>query len=148
MLANEVQAAGKRIGVDVEIKPVATDAYTALFSDPEARKGIDLFSNSWYADVADPLVIYLNWQSGNFANYAGWENPKYDAMVERALEEYDRVKRAKIVVDLQEIVTDKLLWIPVLQSPNSVFLNERITGAPATNAYLYYPWAAQVGSAS
>ena len=148
VLANEVQAAGKRIGLDVEIKPVATDAYTALFSDPEARKGIDLFSNTWYADVADPLVIYVNWQSDNFANYAGWKNPKYDAMVQKALKEYDPVKRAKIVVDLQEIVTDQMLWIPVVQSPNSVFLNKRITGAPATNAYLYYPWAAQVGSAS
>jgi peptide/nickel transport system substrate-binding protein len=148
VLANEVKAAGERIGLDVEIKPVATDAYTALFSDPEARKGIDLFSNTWYADVADPLVIYVNWQSDNFANYAGWENPEYDRMVQQALEEYDPVERAEIVVELQRIVTEQMLWISVVQSPNSVFQSNEITGAPATNAYLYYPWAAQVGAAS
>ncbi len=147
-LANEVQAAGKRVGLDVTIKPVAADAYTALFSDPAARKGIDLFSNGWYADVADPLVIYVNWQSGNFANYAGWKNPAYDKLVQQALAEYDEEKRAELVVRLQEIATEQLLWIPVVQSPNSVFMNNEITGAPATNAYLYYPWAAQVGAAS
>lgn len=148
LLANEVQAAGERIGLEVDIKPVAADAYTALFSDPAARKGVDLFSNTWYADVADPLVIYVNWQSNNFANYAGYKNPKYDALVRQALAEYDPVKRAELVVQLQEIATEQLLWIPVVQSPNSVFQGEGITGAPATNAYLYYPWAAQVGAAS
>ncbi|MEJ7743836.1 MAG: ABC transporter substrate-binding protein [Nocardioidaceae bacterium] len=148
VLATEVQAAAKRIGLDAEIKPVAADAYTALFSDPAARKGVDLFSNGWYADVADPLVIYVNWQSDNFANYAGWKNPAYDRLVQEALAEYDPVKRAELVVQLQKIATDEVLWIPVVQSPNSVFMNERITGAPATNAYLYYPWAAQVGAAS
>lgn len=148
VLANEVQAAGERIGLDVEIKPVAADAYTALFSDPKAREGVDLFSNTWYADVADPLVIYVNWQSDNFANYAGWKNADYDQLVQQALAEYDPVKRAEMVAELQRIVTDELLWIPVVQSPNSVFQSKEITGAPATNAYLYYPWAAQVGAVS
>jgi peptide/nickel transport system substrate-binding protein len=148
LLANEVQAAAKRIGLAVTIKPVAADAYTALFSDADARKGIDLFSNGWYADVADPLVIYVNWQSDNFANYAGWSDPEYDQLLQDALAEYDPVKRAEMVVDLQRTVTEQMLWIPVVQTPNDVFLNRRVTGAPATNAYLYYPWAAQVGAAS
>lgn len=148
VLANEVRDAGERIGLEVDIKSVAADAYTALFSDPAAREGIDLFSNGWYADVADPLVIYVNWQSDNFANYAGWESAEYDRLVARALAEYDPVARAEIVVQMQEIVTEQMLWIPVVQSPNSVFMNASITGAPATNAYLYYPWAAQIGAAS
>ena len=146
VLANEVRSAGERIGLEVKIKPVAGDAYTALFGDPEARKGIDLFSNAWYADVADPLVIYLNWQSDNFANYAGWKNAEYDRLVQQAREELDPVARAKIVVELQRIATEEMLWIPVVQAPNAVFMNKAITGAPATNAYLYYPWAAQVGA--
>jgi peptide/nickel transport system substrate-binding protein len=148
ILANEVQAAAERIGLELTIKPVAADAYTALFGDPEARKGIDLFSNGWYADVADPLVIYVNWQSDNFANYAGWSNPEYDQLVQEALAEYDPLKRADLVVRLQQMVTEEMLWIPVVQSPNNVFMNERVTGAPATNAYLYYPWAAQLGAPS
>ena len=146
LLANEVQAAGKRIGLDVEIKPIAAEAYSSLFGDAEARAGIDLFHTTWYADVAEPLQIYVNWQSDNFANYGGWSDAEYDALVDEALQEDDADARSEMVVQLQEKVTDNVLWIPVDQSANSVFLSKRITGAPATNAYLYYPWAAQLGS--
>jgi peptide/nickel transport system substrate-binding protein len=146
VLANEVQAAGKRIGLDVEIKPIAAEAYSSLFGDAEARKGIDLFHTTWYADVADPLQIYVNWQSDNFANYGGWSDAEYDALVDEALQENDPEARASMVVELQQKVTENVLWIPVDHSANSVFLSKRITGAPATNAYLYYPWAAQLGA--
>ncbi|MGW0662275.1 hypothetical protein [Streptodolium elevatio] len=40
-----------------------------------------------------------------------------------------------------------MLWVPVAEWPSSVFLNKRITGAPTTIAYMYYPWAADVGAA-
>lgn len=147
LLATEVQAAGKRIGVDVEIKSIAPDAYGALFGDAAARKGIDLFFTSWYADIADPLQIYQNWQSKSFANYAGYKNPEYDRLYAEALTETDAAKRAQTTVKLQEIATRELLWLPIAQAPNSLFLAKGVTGAPTTNAYLYYPWAAQVGSA-
>ncbi|MDT0276733.1 ABC transporter substrate-binding protein [Blastococcus goldschmidtiae] len=146
VLANEVQAAGKRIGLEVEIEPIAAEAYSALFGDAEAREGIDLFHTTWYADVADPLQIYVNWQTDNFANYGGWSDADYDALVDEALQEGDAEARAEMVVRLQENVTENVLWIPVDHSANSVFLSDRISGAPATNAYLYYPWAAQLGA--
>lgn len=146
VLATEVQAAGERIGLEVEIQPIAAEGYSALFGDAAAREGIDLFHTTWYADVAEPLQIYVNWQTGNFANYGGWSDPEYDALVARALQEQDPATRAEMVVQLQERVTEEVLWIPIEHSANSVFLGERVTGAPATNAYLYYPWAAQLGA--
>ncbi|GAA2819582.1 ABC transporter substrate-binding protein [Crossiella cryophila] len=36
-------------------------------------------------------------------------------------------------------------WIPLVQLPNTLYLNHRITGAPTTPAYLTQPWAAKVG---
>ncbi|MDQ3404000.1 MAG: ABC transporter substrate-binding protein, partial [Actinomycetota bacterium] len=112
------------------------------------REGIDLFYTSWYADVADALQIYQNWESTSFANYGGYDDPAYDALYAKALAESDPVRRAEIVADLQKTVTEQLLWLPIAHAPNSVFMNKRITGAPATNAYLYYPWAAQLGAAN
>jgi peptide/nickel transport system substrate-binding protein len=147
VIANEVQAAGKRIGVPVEIKPVPPDSYGALFGDASARKGVDLFWTTWYADIADALQIYQNWESKSFANYAGWKDPAYDGLIADALTEPDPVKRAEIVVKAQEIVSDQLPWIPIAQANNTAYMNKRITGAPASNAYLYYPWGAEVGAA-
>ena len=146
ILANEVQAAGKRIGLQVRIRTVPADAYGALFGDAKARKGVDLFWTTWYADIADPLQIYQNWESQSFANYAGWKDPAYDRLIARALAEQDPVERARLVVQAQRKVTEQLLWIPIAQVPNTVFMNKRITGAPATNAYLYEPWGAQLGA--
>lgn len=148
LLANEVQAAARRIGLEVKIKPVAAAAYSALFGDAAARKGIDLFYTTWYADVADPLQIYVNWRSDNFANYGGFKDKDYDALVDRAVVEQDPLKRAAMVTQLQKKVTDEVLWIPIDHAANNVFLSKKITGAPATNAYLYYPWAAQLGARS
>jgi len=147
LIGTEVQAAGKRIGLDIQIKAVAPDGYGALFGDPEARAGIDLFTTSWYADVADPLEVYLNWQSESFSNYAGYSNAAYDKLIDQALAEDDPAKRAAITVQAQKIVSEELLWIPLAQTPNSTFLGSRVTGVPATNAFLYSPWGARIGSA-
>jgi peptide/nickel transport system substrate-binding protein len=147
VLANEVQAAGKRVGLDVKIKVVPADAYGALFGDAKARKGVDLFWTTWYADIADALQIYQNWESKSFANYAGWSDPAYDALIAKALAERDPVARARLVTQAQAKVSEDLPWIPIAQVPNSVFMNKRITGAPASNAYLYEPWGAQLGAA-
>ncbi|MCM0673312.1 ABC transporter substrate-binding protein [Micromonospora phytophila] len=144
-LANEMKAAGERIGLKVELKTIAPDQYGSLFGGAEARKDIDLFFTSWYADIADALQIYQNWESKSFANYGKYSNPQYDELYARALSESDPVKRAELVVQLQKITVDDMVWLPIVNGPNSVFMNNRISGAPATNAYLYYPWAAQIG---
>ena len=65
---------------------------------------------------------------------------------DQALAEGDPAARADLVVQLQQRVVENVLWIPVDHSANSVFMSKRISGAPATNAYLYYPWAAQLGA--
>ncbi|MGO1056195.1 ABC transporter substrate-binding protein [Crossiella sp. CA198] len=36
-------------------------------------------------------------------------------------------------------------WIPLVQLPNTLYLNHRITGAPTGPSYLNHPWAAKVG---
>jgi peptide/nickel transport system substrate-binding protein len=148
LLATEVEAAAERVGLDVTVKSVPADAYGALFGSAEAREGVDLFYTSFYADIASPLAIYYQtFTSKSFSNYAGWVNEEYDQLIEDALAESDPVAQAEATVKAQKIAVEDLLWIPIALGDNSVFMNKRITGAPATNAYLYYPWAASVGSA-
>jgi peptide/nickel transport system substrate-binding protein len=148
VLANEVQAAAGRIGLKAEIKTIPADSYGALFGDAKAREGIDLFYTTFYADIADPLEIYAQtFTSTAFSNYAGWKNATYDALITKGLGEADPVKRAQITVQAQKIAVDELLWLPIALTSNTLFLNKRITGTTATNAYVYYPWAAELGAA-
>ncbi|MFD3997753.1 ABC transporter substrate-binding protein [Streptomyces sp. NPDC058548] len=147
LLATAVQAAGARIGLDIRLKTIAPNAFTALFTDPEAREGIDMFPLTYYDSITDPLDLLQNFKTGAYMNFAGYSDKTYDAGVARATAEYDPDKRLAIEAELQKHAAENLLWIPVAEWPTAVFLNKRITGAPTTISYMYYPWAADVGAA-
>ncbi|MGW7274481.1 ABC transporter substrate-binding protein [Streptomyces sp. NPDC054864] len=146
-LATAVQDAGARIGLDVDLKTIAPDAYTALFSDARARQGIDLFPYTYYLSLNDPLAFYTNLRSGEFENYGNFSSPAYDKLTDKAIAQGSLPQRRRLAVQLEKLADRDLPVIPVAALPNSVFLNKRITGAPTTLSYLYYPWAADIGAA-
>ncbi|MEE1824064.1 ABC transporter substrate-binding protein [Streptomyces sp. BE20] len=147
VLATAVQSAGAKIGLDVRLKTIAPNAFTALFTDPQAREGVDLFPETYYDSITDPLDLLANFRTGAFQNFASFSDPAYDDLVKKAVNASDPAERFAITAHLQQIASDQLLWIPVAEWPTAVFLNKRITGAPTTIAYMYYPWAADVGAA-
>ncbi|WP_043228628.1 ABC transporter substrate-binding protein [Streptomyces sp. NRRL F-5193] len=147
VLANAVQAAGREIGLDVKLQPVAPDAYSSIFVDPVAREGLDLVITNGYDNTPDPLEFYQYLRTGDFGNYGNWSDAEYDVAFDRANTEYDPVKRADLTAKVQEIALRELPTIPVYEAPFSVFLGKRITGAPTGITQLYYPWAATIGAA-
>ncbi|MEV5982959.1 ABC transporter substrate-binding protein [Streptomyces sp. NPDC052114] len=147
LLATAVQDAGTRIGLDIRLKSIAPNAFTALFTDPGARKGIDMFPLTYYDSITDPLDLLTNFKTGAYLNFAGHSDKAYDELVERATAVDDPKRRLAIEAELHRRAGRQLPWIPVAEWPTAVFLNKRITGAPTTIAYMYYPWAADVGAA-
>ncbi|KQV21667.1 MULTISPECIES: ABC transporter substrate-binding protein [unclassified Kitasatospora] len=147
VLATAVQAAGAKIGLDVKLRTIAPNAFTALFTDPKAREGIDLFPETYYDSITDPLDLLANFKTGAYQNYASFSDPAYDGLVQKAVAATDPAERFAVTAKLQRTAAEQLLWIPVAEWPTAVFLNKRITGAPTTISYLYYPWAADVGAA-
>lgn len=147
LLATALQTAGTQIGLKVDLKTVAPDAYTALFSDAAARKGIDLFPYTYYLSTSDPMGMYGHFRTGDFENYANYSAPDYDSLAGKAEAEYDPAKRGALTAQLQKMAIDRVLCLPVAEYPSSVFLGKRITGAPTTISYMYYPWAADIGAA-
>ncbi|MFJ4714361.1 ABC transporter substrate-binding protein [Streptomyces sp. NPDC088785] len=146
-LATAVQDAGTRIGLDVDLQTIAPDAFTALFSDAQARKGIDLFPYTYYLSLNDPLGFYTNMRTGEFENYGGFSSPAYDRLSDAASARDSVTERRRLAARLERLADRDLPVIPVAALPNSLFLNKRITGAPTTISYLYYPWAADIGAA-
>ncbi|MFE3902760.1 ABC transporter substrate-binding protein [Streptomyces sp. NPDC059153] len=147
VVANAVQAAGRQIGLDVQLKAVAPEAYSSIFVDPNARTGLDLVITNGYDNTPDPLEFYQYLRTGDFGNYGKWSNAEYDAAFDRANAEPDPAARAERTADLQRIALRELPIIPVYEAPYSVFLGKRATGAPTGIAQLYYPWAAMIGAA-
>ncbi|AZM92243.1 MULTISPECIES: ABC transporter substrate-binding protein [Streptomyces] len=147
VVANAVQAAGRRIGLDVRLKSVAPEAYSSIFTDPGARAGLDLVITNGYDNTPDPLEFYQYLRTGDFGNYGSWSNAEYDAAFDQANAQPDPAERAELTAALQRIALRELPVIPVYEAPYSVFLGDRVTGAPTGIAQLYYPWAATIGAA-
>lgn len=145
--ANYLQQAGKQIGLNVQLKPIPPQSYANIFFDPTVRKGVDLFYSLWYPDFADAYDVYTNFRGGgSIYNYLGYSDANVNALLDAAGRTYDPVQRAKSVVKAESKILQDLPWIPVVDMDNLLYLNNQVTGAPASFVELYYPWAADVGA--
>jgi len=62
-----------------------------------------------------------------------------------ARSEADPEKRAEDVIAAQKIITDQLVWIPMV-APNTVLvMHDDVTGPPATFSFMFGPWASYLG---
>ncbi|AMB59071.1 ABC transporter substrate-binding protein [Microterricola viridarii] len=146
IIAQATAAAAEAIGLKVNIKTVTPGAYTALFSDPSAREGVDLFYTVWYLSSPDPLEMYGVLRTGEFSNYGNWSNPEFDAIVSEALGVDDPAARSELTAKAQVIANAELPWLPLFTGPMPMFMGERVTGVAPSIAFLYYPWAATIGA--
>ncbi len=142
--ANVIQAAGKALGLDIRIKVIPVEQYGNLYSDPKARAGLDAFLTTFYGNVADPLDVYAVFAAGGPSNYGDYTGVS-DA-VASARSTIDPTQRAQKVIDIQKKVEQDAPWLPLVNLPTILVQNDRITGATASMAYLYYPWAAAIGT--
>ncbi|MGC0316406.1 ABC transporter substrate-binding protein [Kitasatospora acidiphila] len=146
IITQAVEQAATAIGLKPQIDTVSPDKYTALFTDPAARKGIDLFETFWYTSITDPLDMYGSLRTGAFSNYGNWSDPQFDAAVDQAAGTTDPAAHAAAAAKAQQIAMEQLPWLPLYAEPVSVFLGNRITGLQPSIDYLYYPWAAEIGA--
>ncbi len=146
VISQGAAAAAQSIGLKATIETVSPSAYTALFSDPTAREGIDLFYTSWYLSSPDPLEMYSVLRTGEFSNYGNWSDPEFDALVNEAVTIDDPAARSEVTAQAQRIANEQLPWLPLFQGPMTLFLGDRVTGVAPSVAFMYYPWAATIGS--
>jgi len=144
---SSVADAAKRIGLNFTLKVVPTDQYTNYLYDAKTRAGVDILFTDFWPNIPDPLdwlgIAALNGGSFNQYGYTG-----IDQMFGDALGEVDPVKRATMIGQIQAKTTADLLpMVPGISHSSRLWMNKRVTGAPASFDYVYYPWAAGLGSA-
>lgn len=148
-IATILQAAASEIGLSVKIKPIAPSDYGNLFFSAKARQGIDMFISENYADIPEPLeILYPAVVPGQAYNYNKYDNPRVTSDLTRAFRETNDAKRASLVLGAQAIMANDLAALPLANPAVPLFLNKRISGAPASFCYLYYPWARDLGAAA
>jgi peptide/nickel transport system substrate-binding protein len=145
--AGEIQRALESIGMKAELVSLSAAAYITFFIDPKAREGVDGFLTTNYPNYSDPLGLYATMIAPDGSQaYNGYADPAAQQLVSEARSEPDDTKRAEKVVELQKMITDENLWIPLVAPTNVLVMSKNITGAPSTFAYMFGPWAAYLGA--
>jgi peptide/nickel transport system substrate-binding protein len=140
------QAAGQVIGLKVALKSVSAQNFINFFTDPKARAGIDGFPTVNYGDYADPaaLLSTVVLPDGS-QNYTGFNDPKITSALDQARSTADPAKRAALAAQAEKLTVQQMPWIPNAQPTSLLVLNKSLTGAVSSFAYMFAPWANQLG---
>ncbi|HYV80580.1 MAG TPA: ABC transporter substrate-binding protein, partial [Streptosporangiaceae bacterium] len=145
-VTGDYQAAAQAIGLKVVLKSVSAQNYINFFIDPKARAGIDGFLTVNYGDYADPAALLSTLVlPGGSQNYTNFNNPKITADLEQARSTANLNKRAALVAGAEKLTMQQLPWIPNVQPTSLLLLGKGLTGAVASFAYMFAPWADGLG---
>ena len=125
MMTALVQSDWSAIGVKVQA--VNEDAAVAY---AQARAGdFDIFESAWGADYNDPMTFLFLLRSDTGAwNYAGYQNPRYDALLDKANAEQDETKRAAYLTQAEGMMLEDAPVAPLWFWTTQDLVNPRITG--------------------
>jgi peptide/nickel transport system substrate-binding protein len=147
-VAEAIQSAAQQIGLNMKIKTLPTAQYVELVFSAKARAGIDWTTgNNNYIDQAEPLQVLYYWGRSNSPyNLDGFASHEVDSLFAQARAQIEPEARAKLAIRALELWVKPVNNIPLYVSPQRLFMNKRITGAPPSfSTFLYYPWAAALG---
>lgn len=146
VIASAVVDAAKKVGLEAEILSVPEVQYGDFYNDEQLRISADLWPDIYYISKADPLGFYKNGCSDSSRNWVGYADAEYDQFVDEGYAATDDAERAKLAIELEKKWVENAIWLPVVATPATLVMSNDVTGAPTSASYLYYPWAADIGS--
>ena len=139
------QAAAQAIGLTVALKSVSAQDYIDFLVSPQVRAGIDAFPAVDYGDYADPAALLGAFVPGGSGNWDNFSSPPITAALEQARRTANPDQRAALVARAEQLTMQQLPWIPDVQPDTVLVLGKGLSGAVSSSAYLFSPWANQLG---
>ena len=100
-----------------------------------------------FLDIPDPLdYLALFYGPQPIFNWINYNNPLVLNNVAQARATFDATKRAQLVTEAQAQYMKDMVVIPIANNDEVLFMNNRITGAPVSFAYIYLPSLAMIGA--
>ena len=140
------QAAAEAIGLKVRLDSVSARNYVDFYLDPKFRAGVDGFTAVPYGDWADPVAMLRVFElPGGVANLDNFNDPAITSLLVRERATADPAERARLIVQAEKLTLQQLPMIPTAQPVTLLLLNKSLTGAVASFAYMFAPWADNLG---
>lgn len=142
------QAAATAIGLKVVLRSVPAQEYVDFEVDPKFRAGVDAVPTVSNGDYADPAAMLAEVVvPGGLLNVDGFSDPAITAALEQARGTANPAQRAALVVRAEKLTAQQLPWIPDAQPDTLLVLRKSLTGAVASFAAMFSPWADRLGGA-
>ncbi|MGC9418033.1 MAG: peptide ABC transporter substrate-binding protein [Rhodovulum sp.] len=114
------------LGVNVEFNVRDASAHYAYLRD---RGDFDVARAGWIGDYSDPQNFLFMVESDNDGfNYARYDNPDYDALMDRAAVTTDLAERAAILKQAEAIFMRDLPFIPLLYYTSRSLVSPNLSG--------------------
>jgi peptide/nickel transport system substrate-binding protein len=140
-----IQQAGASIGLNITLKKLPTaDWAAANFSGIEPRP-FDSMLNFWaadYPDLSSDLIIPF---SNKFSNVEGFDDPAYrDLENQWAASAPQSDAQAKILIQMQQMLADQTVKIPLYVDPTIFVHSKKIGGYVQTKFWFYQNFAQDI----
>ncbi|QFT00970.1 Periplasmic murein peptide-binding protein precursor [Labrenzia sp. THAF191b] len=116
----------KPLGVNVKLINTDTKTHYAMLRD---RQDFDVARAGWIGDYSDPQNFLFMVESDNDGfNYARYNNPEYDALMDEAAVTVDLEKRADILKKAEELFMRDLPFIPMMYYGSMNLVSDKMAG--------------------
>ena len=114
-IAEAISANLADVGINAKVKVWEKSVIGPIWKKPVKTR--DMFFTSWGNGSLDPVGIMTPvLRSGGRGNYSGYSNPKVDGLIDKAMVEVDRKKRASYYQEAESILNEEVpmvfLWLP------------------------------------
>jgi peptide/nickel transport system substrate-binding protein len=144
--ATILQAAGRELGLDIEIRQMQAVDFSNVFYDENARQGIDFVGTTAYIDTPGVLTYASEFATPDgLFNWPLYDNPEVTEALGEARSDADPAASARAFVRAQAMYAPAKLQITLAQQYSTLYLDNDLTGATVSFAYINSPWALHLG---
>jgi len=144
---NAVVDGAKKAGLNASLKPIPVDAYTNYLYDAKTRAGVDILFTDFWSNIPNALD-WMGTTSTTGSSFNQFNYTAADGLYAAARAEKDDAKRGEITAQMMtQLANENVTMGNGIQRYSRLWMNNKITGAPATFTYVYAPWANMVGAA-
>jgi len=138
LLAQAMQNYLQKIGMEVNVQQLASPAWLAA----NINGDMSLTPLQYIGVDADALSGWFT--AGQYFNWSHYSNPKLDALFKQGREETDAAKRLPIYHEIQKILMEEAVMLPIRQNIDLVMTSKKLTGVTYSGGGFEYLGAASL----
>lgn len=136
LIAQAVQDMWKNnLGINVEIQSQEWKVFQQTRND----KNYEIARDGWTGDYNDPMTFIDLLESTSGLNNSGYNNPKYDELVEAAKVESDAAKRMDLMHQAEDILMEDMPGLPIYYYTQPMGVKSYVKGLKVSNlGFIYF----------